>query len=184
MTDVDTATTKANSQLTCRKAPRKQAAKARRPSEQRRVDPRQLATKAAHRPSEHPTDGFKKEIDDADHAMGPNAWTCAHPFALHSLGVCAHPTETPRKRLPAKAARKSAPATGGIKKPHAYDPTAFGGNVDDYVEHEALCFALLEEQTMRTDELTKQADWVTFTTKAGRRVMLAAVREAKLSQAD
>ncbi len=187
MTDVDTATTKANSQLTCRKAPRKQAIKAHRLSEpafKRHVDPRQLATKAAHRPSEPPTDGFKNEIDDADHAMGPNAWTCAHPFALHSLGVCAHPTETPRKRLPAKAARKSAPATGGIKKPHAYDPTACGGNVDDYVEHEDLCFALLEEQTMRTDELTKQADWVTFTTKAGRRAMLAAVREAKLLQAD
>ena len=67
MTDMDTATTKANSQLTCRKAPRKQVTKVHRPSEPAfkcRVDPRQLATKAAHRPSEPPTDGFKKEIDD------------------------------------------------------------------------------------------------------------------------
>jgi len=183
MTDMDTATTKANcsSQLTCRKAPRKQATFKRRVDLMATVTPRQLATKAAHRPSDHPTDGFKKEIDDADHVMGPNAWTCAHPFAFHWLGVCAHPTEAPRKRLPAKAARKSAPATGGIKKPHAYDPTACGGNLDDYIEHEDLCFALLEEQTMRTDELTKQADWVTFTTKAERRLMLAAVREARLA---
>uniref|UniRef100_A0A1A9WVI2 Core Histone H2A/H2B/H3 domain-containing protein n=1 Tax=Glossina brevipalpis TaxID=37001 RepID=A0A1A9WVI2_9MUSC len=30
--------------------------------------------------------------------------------------------KTPRKRLARKAARKSAPATGGVKKPHRYRP--------------------------------------------------------------
>ena len=31
-------------------------------------------------------------------------------------------TEAPRKQLATKAARKSAPATGGVKKPHRYRP--------------------------------------------------------------
>ena len=30
--------------------------------------------------------------------------------------------KAPRKQLPTKAARKSAPATGGVKKPHRYRP--------------------------------------------------------------
>ncbi|VDP42587.1 unnamed protein product [Schistosoma mattheei] len=30
--------------------------------------------------------------------------------------------KAPRKQLAAKAARKSAPATGGVKKPHRYRP--------------------------------------------------------------
>ncbi|KNZ43798.1 histone H3, partial [Puccinia sorghi] len=30
--------------------------------------------------------------------------------------------KAPRKQLAAKAARKSAPATGGVKKPHRYKP--------------------------------------------------------------
>ena len=30
--------------------------------------------------------------------------------------------KAPRKQLPTKAARKSAPATGGVKKPHCYRP--------------------------------------------------------------
>src|ERR1700709_795456 len=35
-----------------------------------------------------------------------------------------HPTRprAPRRRLATKAARKSAPATGGVKKPHRYRP--------------------------------------------------------------
>ena len=32
------------------------------------------------------------------------------------------PTRAPRKQLATKAARKSAPATGGVKKPHRYRP--------------------------------------------------------------
>lgn len=30
--------------------------------------------------------------------------------------------EAPRKQLVTKAARKSAPSTGGVKKPHRYHP--------------------------------------------------------------
>ena len=33
-----------------------------------------------------------------------------------------HPRRAPRKQLATKAARKSAPATGGVKKPHRYRP--------------------------------------------------------------
>ena len=32
--------------------------------------------------------------------------------------------KAPRKQLATKAARKSAPATGGVKKPHRYRPGA------------------------------------------------------------
>ena len=84
------------------------------------------------------------------------------------------------RRLATKAARKSAPATGGFKKPRA--PTLCtprpGDLTDD--EHEDLCFALLEEQT-QDDDLTYRADCVTYTTKAERRLLLAAIREARLA---
>jgi histone H3 len=33
--------------------------------------------------------------------------------------------KAPRKQLATKAARKSAPATGGVKKPHRYRPGKF-----------------------------------------------------------
>ncbi|CAH2017440.1 unnamed protein product [Acanthoscelides obtectus] len=34
--------------------------------------------------------------------------------------------KAPRKQLATKAARKSAPATGGVKKPHRYRPGTVG----------------------------------------------------------
>uniref|UniRef100_A0A8C3N1Q3 Uncharacterized protein n=1 Tax=Geospiza parvula TaxID=87175 RepID=A0A8C3N1Q3_GEOPR len=36
--------------------------------------------------------------------------------------------KAPRKQLATKAARKSAPATGGVKKPHRYRPGTFCGS--------------------------------------------------------
>uniref|UniRef100_A0A3Q2PAZ9 Histone H2A/H2B/H3 domain-containing protein n=1 Tax=Fundulus heteroclitus TaxID=8078 RepID=A0A3Q2PAZ9_FUNHE len=36
--------------------------------------------------------------------------------------------KAPRKQLATKAARKSAPATGGVKKPHRYRPGTNCGN--------------------------------------------------------
>ena len=88
--------------------------------------------------------------------------------------------KAPRKILATKAARKSAPATGGFKKPRA--PTLCTPRPDDLTddEHEDLCFALLEEQT-QDDDLTYRADCVTYTTKAERRLLLAAIREARLA---
>jgi len=35
--------------------------------------------------------------------------------------------KAPRKQLATKAARKSAPATGGVKKPHRYRPGTVSG---------------------------------------------------------
>ncbi len=35
---------------------------------------------------------------------------------------CEGPRKAPRKQLATKAARKSAPSTGGVKKPHRYRP--------------------------------------------------------------
>ena len=35
--------------------------------------------------------------------------------------------KAPRKQLATKAARKSAPATGGVKKPHRQEPVAIAG---------------------------------------------------------
>ena len=43
---------------------------------------------------------------------------CTHPPAPHPPP---HP-RAPRKQLATKAARKSAPAAGGVKKPHRYRP--------------------------------------------------------------
>ena len=42
-----------------------------------------------------------------------------HPRALRRAPLSA---EAPRKQLATKAARKSAPAAGGVKKPHRYRP--------------------------------------------------------------
>ena len=43
-----------------------------------------------------------------------------HPLTL--VVVLAAGGKAPRKQLAAKAARKSAPAAGGVKKPHRYRP--------------------------------------------------------------
>ena len=48
----------------------------------------------------------------------PPARAC-HPLALRRAPLFA---EAPRKQLATKAARKSAPAAGGVKKPHRYRP--------------------------------------------------------------
>merc|ERR1712000_260690 len=37
--------------------------------------------------------------------------------------------KAPRKQLASKAARKSAPSTGGVKKPHRYKPESFPSSV-------------------------------------------------------
>ena len=39
-----------------------------------------------------------------------------------ALALLSHDLTIPRKQLATKAARKSAPATGGVKKPHRYRP--------------------------------------------------------------
>lgn len=39
--------------------------------------------------------------------------------------------KAPRKQLATKAARKSAPATGGVKKPHRYRPGTVALRVSD-----------------------------------------------------
>ena len=39
--------------------------------------------------------------------------------------------KAPRKQLATKAARKSAPATGGVKKPHRYRPGTVGRSSRD-----------------------------------------------------
>uniref|UniRef100_A0A8C6ZCM5 Histone H3 n=1 Tax=Nothoprocta perdicaria TaxID=30464 RepID=A0A8C6ZCM5_NOTPE len=43
--------------------------------------------------------------------------------------------KAPRKQLATKAARKSAPATGGVKKPHRYRP----GSCSPYQESCSAC---------------------------------------------
>uniref|UniRef100_A0AAQ4RNK7 Core Histone H2A/H2B/H3 domain-containing protein n=2 Tax=Gasterosteus aculeatus aculeatus TaxID=481459 RepID=A0AAQ4RNK7_GASAC len=45
----------------------------------------------------------------------------AHQVSLAGL-LQSHNGKAPRKQLATKAARKSAPATGGVKKPHRYRP--------------------------------------------------------------
>ena len=46
--------------------------------------------------------------------------------------------KAPRKQLATKAARKSAPATGGVKKPHRYRPGYRPGTVALYRQHNRL----------------------------------------------
>ena len=50
---------------------------------------------------------------------GPRASSTTLPSAAPPL---LSPRRAPRKQLATKAARKSAPATGGVKKPHRYRP--------------------------------------------------------------
>ena len=45
--------------------------------------------------------------------------------------------KAPRKQLATKAARKSAPATGGVKKPHRYRPGNFRSNLKYF---SLICF--------------------------------------------
>ncbi len=39
---------------------------------------------------------------------------------IPALNFCSLCTQAPRKQLASKAARKSAPSTGGVKKPHRF----------------------------------------------------------------
>ena len=48
-------------------------------------------------------------------------YTSSHFLCYDRLWLTWCP-QAPRKQLAAKAARKSAPATGGVKKPHRYRP--------------------------------------------------------------
>ncbi|KAJ8598744.1 hypothetical protein CTAYLR_010092 [Chrysophaeum taylorii] len=49
--------------------------------------------------------------------------TSTQPYGPHQAdGTQVHRGKAPRKQLATKAARKSAPATGGVKKPHRYRP--------------------------------------------------------------
>ena len=50
--------------------------------------------------------------------------------------------KAPRKMLATKAARKSAPASGGIKKPHRYRPgTVALRKIRKYKKAQIFCFA-------------------------------------------
>ena len=55
-----------------------------------------------------------------------DTFNTSHPYTLQtpSVNILIQPTggKAPRKQLATKAARKSAPSTGGVKKPHRYRP--------------------------------------------------------------
>ena len=55
---------------------------------------------------------------------GPSSSLSHAPLAPHAQQTARKSTggKAPRKQLATKAARKSAPATGGVKKPHRYRP--------------------------------------------------------------
>jgi len=46
--------------------------------------------------------------------------------------------KAPRKQLATKAARKSAPATGGVKKPHRYRPGTYNAITTATVPTESI----------------------------------------------
>ncbi|GEM10737.1 histone H3 [Rhodotorula toruloides] len=54
-------------------------------------------------------------------ALG-TAWTDSRVTVLQQTARKSTGGKAPRKQLAAKAARKSAPQTGGVKKPHRYKP--------------------------------------------------------------
>ena len=69
--------------------------------------------------------------------------------------------KAPRKQLATKAARKSAPATGGVKKPHRYRPGTVGPERNSSLskEHRTLnkgncLFRDLCEKLLRISKLT------------------------------
>ncbi|XP_033224547.1 histone H3-like [Belonocnema kinseyi] len=58
-------------------------------------------------------------------AVSPEQYSCCRLVAGYLVAVTARKStggKAPRKQLATKAARKSAPATGGVKKPHRYRP--------------------------------------------------------------
>ncbi|XP_075436867.1 histone H3-like [Ascaphus truei] len=67
----------------------------------------------------HPRLKLRKVVSAAGAVIGsdPLEESSASPTARKSTGG-----KAPRKQLATKAARKSAPATGGVKKPHRYRP--------------------------------------------------------------
>ena len=59
--------------------------------------------------------------------------------------------KAPRKQLATKAARKSAPATGGVKKPHRYRPgTVALREIRRYQKSTELLLLLLCEKSLKT----------------------------------
>jgi histone H3 len=54
--------------------------------------------------------------------------------------------KAPRKQLASKAARKSAPSTGGVKKPHRYKPGMFSHHE---MPHSITCFLLTTHNRYR-----------------------------------
>ena len=69
----------------------------------------------------------------------------------------------PRKQLATKAARKSAPATGGVKKPHRYRPgkkdeAADDKETDDGCDVKAKHFGEMSKDKMSKD-LVLQGDY-------------------------
>ena len=75
-------------------------------------------------------------VERGSHGAGSHQNSGPHPFLWSHLTGCSTETmartkqtarkstggKAPRKQLATKAARKSAPATGGVKKPHRYRP--------------------------------------------------------------
>ncbi len=59
-------------------------------------------------------------LGNDSHVLRPNGPT-ACSTTTSSFSSCS-PRRAPRKQLATKAARKSAPAAGGVKKPHRYRP--------------------------------------------------------------
>lgn len=67
--------------------------------------------------SHHPRRHRRVSLGDLD--------ACLNTFANKSLTGKSTGGKAPRKQLASKAARKAAPSTGGVKKPHRYKPGKF-----------------------------------------------------------
>ncbi len=71
----------------------------------------------SHAPLLWLSDGYKEGFRGSFESHRPSVMARTKQTARKSTGG-----KAPRKQLATKAARKSAPATGGVKKPHRYRP--------------------------------------------------------------
>lgn len=68
---------------------------------------------------------FFRNLSLAVPIIGINTFTCVSRWVMARTKQTARKStggKAPRKQLATKAARKSAPSTGGVKKPHRYRP--------------------------------------------------------------
>ncbi|KAL1270360.1 hypothetical protein QQF64_029376 [Cirrhinus molitorella] len=87
--------------------------------------------------------------------------------------------KAPRKQLATKAARKSAPATGGVKKPHRYRPgTVALREIRRYQKSTELLIRKLP--SARVNIMTKEISWPAASAESALKPCVSRIKPQRL----